>query len=444
MNFTLIERLLILSVFLLGSHCQGQHQEKSYASQKEFYEKRVQQYLLKDESIRGMFAISDSGITLYREVPIVKEKDTKATKSTDAAKKNKATKTKKEVEYHLPWQKLDIFKRLVIANPIETYEMYQRQKLPTGAMDVRRPRRFRVQTNSAQPLKGLRVALDPGHMAGSLEMAKKERKFVDITLKSGKRLSFYESKLAWYTCAVLADMLKEKGAEVRLTRNRFDLMALDSTYQQVFANYQKQQKKEGKTIKSWQKWPTFFKKFRKADFIARADKINQFQPHLTMIVHYNVDGSNAPWNKTTKQNHSMAFVSGSFMKNELSKTEHRFNFLRLLLTQDIEQSIDFSAEVLKAINKKLRIPTLPTQNNQPFIDRACMTTQQTGVYARNLSMARKVYGTLCFIEPLYQENEKEILKLAKNDYDYQGKKIPKRVVEVAEAYFDGIMAYLKK
>ena len=444
MNFTLIERLLILSVFLFGSHCQGQPQRNSNASPQAFYKKRVQQYLLKDESIQDMFAISDSGITLYREVPVLNEKDTKGAKSTGVTKKTPPDKLKKEVEYHLPWKKLDIFKRLVIANPIETYEMYQQQKLPTGAMDVRRPRRFKVQTNNKLPLKGLRVALDPGHMAGSLDMAKKERKFVDITLKNGKRLSFFESKLAWYTCAVLADMLEAKGAEVRLTRKRFDMMALDSTYQQVFDNYKKQQKKAGKTIKDWQKWPTFFKKFRKADFIARADKINQFQPHLTMIVHYNVDGANAPWDKTTVQNHSMAFVSGSFMKNELSKPEHRFNFLRLLLTQDIEQSIDFSVEVLKAIKSKLQVPTLPTQNNQPFIDRACIATSQPGVYARNLSMARKVYGTLCFIEPLYQENAKEILKLAKNDYDYQGTKIPKRVLEVAEAYFEGIMAYLKK
>ncbi len=390
-----------------------------------------------------MFAISDSGITLYREVPVLKEEASKQGKSTVVAKKNKSAQLKKEVEYHLPWEKLDIFKRLVAANPIATYQMYQRQKLPNGAMDVRRPRRFRVQ-NGAQPLKGLRVALDPGHIAGNLKMAKKEGKFIDMTLKNGKRIRFFESQLTWYTCAVLADLLQKQGAEVRLTRNRFDLMALDSTYQQVFDNYKKQQKKAGKTIKNWQKWPLFFKQFRKADFIARANKINQFQPHLTMIVHYNVDGSNAPWNKTTTQNHAMAFVSGSFMKNELSKPEHRFNFLRLLLTQDIEQSIGFSKEVLQAINKKLQVPTLPAKNNQSFIGRACLTTAQPGVYARNLSMARLVYGTLCYIEPLYQENETEILKLAKKDHDYKGQKIPKRVVEVAEAYLAGIMAYLKK
>ena len=92
-----------------------------------------------------MFAISDSGITLNREVPVLKEEASKQGKSTVVAKKNKSAELKKEVEYHLPWEKLDIFKRLVAANPIATYQMYQRQKLPNGAMDVRRPRRFRVQ-----------------------------------------------------------------------------------------------------------------------------------------------------------------------------------------------------------------------------------------------------------------------------------------------------------
>lgn len=442
MNTTSIQRLLIVCMLFFNTYCQGQTQKNP--QEQKYYQQRVNKYLLKDESIRDMFAISDSGITMYREVPVVKSKGKKGQKDTGLSKKNKSTKTKKEVEYHLPWSKLDIFKRLVVANPIETYAMYQQQKLPSAALDVRRPRRFRVQTNSDKPLKGLKVALDPGHMAGSLAMAKKERKFIDITLKNGQRISFYESELAWYTCAVLADMLKAKGAQVKLTRDRFDLMALDSTYQQVFENYQKQQNKLGKTIQKWQKWPLFFKKFRKADFIARANKINQFQPHLTLIVHYNVDGANTGWKKTTTQNHSMAFVAGSFMKNELSKPEHRFNFLRLLLTQEIEQGVDFSAEMLKAIKTDLNVPILPAQNNQPFIDRACIATEQPGVYARNLSMARKIYGTLCFIEPLYQENAQEILKFAKRDYDYKGKKISKRVVEVAQAYFAGIMAYLKK
>jgi N-acetylmuramoyl-L-alanine amidase len=356
----------------------------------------------------------------------------------------KQAKKKKQIEYYLPWQQLKAFQERVSARPLEALKYYEQKKIPPLTAGLMQPRTFRFNGDKTQPLKGLRVALDPGHIAGNLAMAKKERKFVDITLANGKRISFFESELAWYTCKVLADMLEQKGAQVMLTRKRFDLMALDSTYQQVFANYQKQQAKAGIKINDSQKWRLFFKKFRKSDFNARVDKINAFKPHLTIIAHYNVDGANAPWSKPTPHNHCMAFVAGSFMKNELSKPEHRFNFLRLLLSKDIESSIDFSEVVLNNVAKKLQVPILPKQNNQPFINRACMTTRTKGVYARNLSMARKVYGTLCFIEPLYQENRQEILRLAKRDYDFKGTKIPKRLVDVAQSYYDGIVAYLKK
>lgn len=430
-NLAFGKRLLLFIVLFASMSCQGQPKQKSNKYLKQFYEKRAKKYLIKDERIRASFAISDSGITLYN---VPRKTNTKKTLSS----------VNREVEYHLPWKNLKAFQEWIAAQPLKTWEFYQKKQLPSLTANLMKPASFVLNSNKNKPLTGLKVALDPGHIAGSLKEAKNERKFVDVTLANGKRISFFESELAWYTCKVLADMLEEKGAKVILTRNKFNLMALDSTYTQVFKHYQKQQKKLGKNVADSQKWRIYFKKFRKADFNARIDKINAFKPHLTMIVHYNVDGANAPWNKVTPQNNCMAFVAGSFMNNELSKPEHRFNFLRLLLTKDIETSTTFCTKMLDAIVTKLKVPILPKKSNQPFINRACMPTPSPGVYARNLSLARKVYGTLCFIEPLYQENKQEILMLGKRNYDFKGTRIPKRVAEVAQAYYHGIINYLKK
>lgn len=433
LHFTFGKRLLAFIILCTHFSCQGQTEKKSYKYLKHYYQKKAAKYLIKHPQVRKAFAISDSGIVLYAAV------DNKTRQKT-----KHPYKPSKQIEYYLPWQQLKAFQESVSARPLEALAYYQQKKIPPLTAGLVKPRTFQLNDNKTQPLKGLRVALDPGHIAGNLAMAKKESKFVDITLANGKRISFFESELAWYTCKVLANMLEQKGAQVMLTRQRFDLMALDSTYQQVFTNYQKQQAKLGVKINDSQQWWLFFKKFRKIDFNARIDKINTFKPHLTIIAHYNVDGANAPWSKPTPNNNCMAFVAGSFMKNELSKPEHRFNFLRLLLSKDLESSIDFSEVVLNNVAKKLQVPILPKQNNQPFINRACMTTRAQGVYARNLSMARKVYGTLCFIEPLYQENNQEILRLATRDYDFKGTQIPKRLVEVAQSYYDSIVTYLKK
>lgn len=430
MNSVSIQRLLVVCMFFIVGGCQAQSEDKSYKDLKAYYEKRVKKFLLKDKSIRQSFTISDSGIVLYR---LVKENPGQ-----------KQTTTKKEVEYYLPWQQLAHFQQWVTTHPHKTYEYYQQQKLPSKPEKSSNLQAFTLNKDKHQLLKGLKVALDPGHIAGDLATAKKERKFIHLTLANGQKISFFESELAWYTCKVLAQLLENKGAQVILTRNQFHLMALDSTYHAVFKNYQQQQKKLGKTIRDSQKWWLFFKKFRKQDFKARAQKINSFRPHLTMVVHYNVDGANAPWTSTTPHNNCMAFVPGSFMKNELSDPEQRFNFLRLLLTQEIENSTKFSARVLASIAQNLKVPVLPFKNNQPFIERFCMKTPEPGVYARNLSLARMVYGTLCYIEPLYQDNDQEILKLSKREVDFQGKKIPQRVVEVAKTYYTGIVNYLQK
>ncbi|MDX2303631.1 MAG: hypothetical protein NW226_12575 [Microscillaceae bacterium] len=405
-------------LFLL-SDCQGQKplsdQEKD--SLRVVFQNRLENYLQKEGALNQFLEIHSEGIRLY----FLEE-------------------NQKKINWELSWESALVFRQLLIQNPEKAYLYYQERKtseIPSTDLDL-----FtsddKSQTKPDQKLSGLRIALDPGHLAGSLSEAIQEGKYIRITLPSKQKISFFESELAWYTSRILADTLEKLGAEVLLTRDEYHLTALDSSYTDWFENYR--QNHPNSTIDKWQ---FFHKEFKKIDFNKRIEKINRFKPDLTLIIHYNVDATNTGWQKTTHRNNSMAFVGGSFMSGEFEQAQNQFHLLRLLLSEDIPRSVLFSQKILQALENELHIKPIPEKNEQFFLNQYCLYTGEPGIYHRNLTLTRQVYGTLCYAEPLYQDNASECLRLYQRDEEYQGYKISGRVKEVAFSYLKGILDYVQ-
>ena len=118
-------------------------------------------------------------------------------------------------------------------------------------------------------------------------------------------------------------------------------------------------------------------------------------------------------------------------------------FLRLLLTNDIERSIEFSGYMVESLVQKTGVPAA-LDSNAVYLKDNCMKTDVNGVYCRNLSMTRKVKGPVCYGESLYQDNINECKALNKKEIKIEGMETSKRVEEVAEAYFQGIMNYVNR
>ena len=70
----------------------------------------------------------------------------------------------------------------------------------------------------------------------------------------------------------------------------------------------------------------------------RAKKINSFYPHVSVIIHYNVDDKNSPWTTASQRNNSMCFIGGAFGSKDLVKPSNKLHFLRLLLGKQLDQS----------------------------------------------------------------------------------------------------------
>ena len=138
----------------------------------------------------------------------------------------------------------------------------------------------------------------------------------------------------------------------------------------------------------------------------------------------------------------MYFVPGSFEAGELSDPESRFDFLRLLLTDDVERSIIASDCVGRKLELNVKAQ-LAKPTDAAYLTTACRSTKKRGVYARNLT--RMVHGPIIYGESLYQDNWTECVLLNNRtmlDVPSQTTTSP-RVIKVAEAYYAGILDWAR-
>lgn len=315
-----------------------------------------------------------------------------------------------------------------------------------------------------KPLKGIRIAIDPGHIETTMEMAQIEEKFIKMHASpatQNQEIAFNEANLTLSTALILSQKLQEKGATVMLSRPRagYDArginfrMWLDMVMMQDIENEIKAGRMDSAYAHKIRLNGTANEIYRKLyvpiDLRKRAEKINLFRPDLTIIIHYNVHGPNWELRDSSNYcspspiNYNMAFVGGSFMKGELARLEDRVAFMRLLLTPSLPKSINLSANVIQQFEKHLGVPPVTKKDSLLYLDRSSILTEKTGVYARNLSLTRMVGGVLCYGESLCQDNIQECISLNKKDLYLSEVVGNERTKQVAESYFEAIMEYFK-
>lgn len=369
-------------------------------------------------------------------------------------------------EYKVTWQELPIYKNMMRNEPrassLNTMlgkgaksfsPAVQKQHSEPG------PVRHDGFHPPEQPLAGMKIAIDPGHVANDIAMGHLEQKFISMKVPKSPNtpldsvpVAFAEGQLTWQTAVLLAARLRNLGAEVILTRNDPGMTAFGKTFEQwkkedykrtldsmMKANPANQNLKDLKSGKMKEDRSIFRFVLKDADLRKRSEIINAFDPDLTVVIHYNVDETNAPWNKPTKKNFCMLFVPGAFQKGELADSENRYDFLRLLLLDDIEKSLDASSSVAKNFTEKLGVP-LASPADAGYLISSCCKTRKQGVFGRNLSMTRLVHGTIIYGETLYQDNATEALALSNMTITdrVSGQLTSKRVMQVADAYLAGI------
>lgn len=423
------EMKYLLNIFLLLQTSSSLFAQEDVQSKIKYHTEKAQNYLDKEKALSGQYSITPKGISMYATV---------------------SDKVMEKPEFHVNWNDFHLFQMLCSNYSSEALiNMYKSGKTSTIVQDGI----YVGYNRTEKKLQGLKIAIDPGHIAHNFEMGDLEKKHIIIKGDSingiTDSIEIAEGMLTYATAILLKEKLEKEGATVFLTRTA-DKCAFGKTYQQ----WKKDDLKKAVDslyklgeLKAWQKDYFISSKakdrdifrviFRDLELAKRVELINNFKPDYAVVIHYNVDETNKDWNKTTDKNYNMCFVGGAFMRNDLVNKEKRFEFLRLLITDDLEKSIGISSSVIKSFESELKVPTA-TVRDAKYIIEGCLPTQANGVYCRNLQLTRYIHAPIVYGETLYQDNFNEC-KLLSAETD---KTKNKRVQQVAEAYFKGILDYV--
>ena len=312
-------------------------------------------------------------------------------------------------------------------------------------------------------IKQLSIALDPGHFAKDWKSALQEDKYIKVKASdvgTEKDIEFYEAELTMATCQLVMDSLKKlQVQDVFLSHNNNESIVgkdFDQWFEEDFVKDTKMLMSTGelsqglgnKLLSTKNKYRAFKYVYEYLDMVGRSRKINSQGPDVTLIVHYNADENgqrleNNYWPVTDK-NYSMTFVPGAFMYGELSKKDARVEFLRLLITPDLEESIRLSKFFLKEMEESLNVKPLTQEQESEMLKKSCIATDVPGTYSRNLYMTRAIESPLLYIEALFQDNVDEVKVLGEKDLTVNGIKTNYRVLEVRDAIIASLLEWLKE
>ncbi|MBS1653040.1 MAG: N-acetylmuramoyl-L-alanine amidase [Bacteroidetes bacterium] len=341
--------------------------------------------------------------------------------------------------------------KLLKQKQIKKYSKRQRDSIYIYIDDTRKI----IKTKKSKALFGLKVAIDPGHFSTNLAEASIEQKYLfflpDSLKNPNDTIKIFESDLNFITASYLKNKLEQEGATVYLTKTKANYTSFNCTYNYWLIHHKKRMldslksnnslsdERYNKLIKLHD-YKFFWEFFRDFDLINRAQKINTFNPHLSIIIHHNVDEKNEPWKKVTNKNFTMTFIGGAFTESNLDKIDAKINFLRLLLSKQLNQSEKLSSYVVSNFSKALQIP-IAAANDADYLKDNCISLKTEGVFSRNLILCRTINSPLVYGEALYQDNALEVQNFNAIYFNLPGLK---RLEAEADCYFNAIFKFYKE
>jgi N-acetylmuramoyl-L-alanine amidase len=315
---------------------------------------------------------------------------------------------------------------------------------------------------------GMKICIDPGHFASTMEEAHYEMRFAkfrgqDVGVTSD--IQFYEADLAYAVAVILQQRILAKypGAQVMITRP-YATSALGKSfgewYDMDFKNDLDLAMRKG-DISSEQysmlkdsathKRIVFENFYKFLEFRRRVEKINTFRPDITYVIHFNAKEGNRRFGDRylmpSDENYNMCFVPGAFLNGELSKTDQKIDFIRLLLSSDLEKSIRLGDLLMRHHTTELGVAPIPVENDLAVLRQSSLITEAPGVYCRNLALTRMARGIVVYGESLYQDNKEELKRLALKDYALTipqagTVKVSSRCAQVASAYLAALEEFI--
>lgn len=304
---------------------------------------------------------------------------------------------------------------------------------------------------TTQPLLGLKVAIDPGHIGGS--WAKMEERWFQV----GESRPVAEGELVMRVAGMLAPKLRDMGAEVVFVRESLEPVTkerpemLRSAARQELAkmgvttpreNYNGMEDPQRGTTVQAQSELLFY---RIAEIRQRAELVNnQLKPDIVVCLHFNADAWGDPLRpQFVPRNHLHVLINGCYSASELRLDDQRFEMLMKLLTRAYPEELAASESVASALAKATKLPPFeyPSAN-------AVRAGASPYLWARNLLANRLYHTPVVFLEPYVMNSEIVWERVQAGDYEGEimiGGEMRKSIFrEYSDAVAEGLREYYLK
>lgn len=293
-------------------------------------------------------------------------------------------------------------------------------------------------------LKGMRIALDPGHIGG--KYSEMEGRHFSIDGKSAVK----EGDLSLQTAFRLEKILASKGAEVFLVRRAKEPVTSKKPGDFVeLANrwakdrgLEKLEKEEREKLLRKRREMLFY---RVSEIRARARLVNEsIRPDLVICLHLNASAWKDPDKKElVDRNDFHVLVNGCYMGGELAYDDQRFEMLLRLLSGWHRPEQKLADGLSVAFAEATGLPAFSYKGPN-----ALKIGKAEGVWARNLLANRLYRCPVVFLEPYRANSKGAYERIMAGSYagtrEINGIRRLALVEEYAQAVAKGLMNALKE
>ncbi len=315
----------------------------------------------------------------------------------------------------------------------------------------RRPSELPVLKEGEPVLKGLHIALDPGHIGGGF--AQMEERW--LSMKPGEAIM--EGQLVLYVANLLKPRLEALGARVSLVRDREEPVTkmrledfrevarkilLDSGITSFQDTYQNRLDEARILTLQWQQEKLFY---RVSEIQARAVRVNkELHPDLVLCLHLNAEAWGDPMKPAfVDKNHLHLLINGCYGPDELQYEDVRYGMLRRLFMSTESEERGLADVVSRTMAAATGLP--PYQYNT---SNARRVSANPYVYARNLLANRLYECPVLYFEPYVMNHEETYKRLLLGHYLgrtlLDGKLVSSPLEDYVRGVTTGLIAYYGK
>ena len=298
-----------------------------------------------------------------------------------------------------------------------------------------------------QPLRGLRIALDPGHIGG--EFARMEERFFKMNVGAPEQEAVQNLLVA----RLLAPQLERAGATVLFTKNDFKPVtsATPEQFRDVAEKYVRENvatradvaamgglAREAFLLDAVHKRMEL-EFYRNAEIRARAALVNdRLRPDLTLCIHFNATGDG---DKPAPDNRLLVIIHGGYTPGSVDTPQRKFELLWKLLENSHPTELAAADAISRVMAADLKLPP----EHAAADPKNTIVGDNPFLSARNLIANRLFHGPVVYLEPYYQNNPLTYARLLAGDYDGErviaGQRFRSIFREYADAVARGVIGF---